>query len=629
MYLIETIPITAIPFSGPGILNYLSVKKLKKGVLISVPLNKRTIKALVLNCWDVAEKKLEIKKSGISLKSIFEEVSQDQVITNQQLSLASYISEKYLESLGLCLKAFIPPTFLKRKRLPVYQISDRLPITDAQPKPILLWGQKRIDSYLDYIQKAVKDNKSVFLLFPEITKFTPYLQKIKKVAPKTVIYHAGLEDSEKLKIWQKVLNNEISCIVGTRSAIFLPFNDLGLIIVDEEENPNHISWDQHPKFNAKDIALKLAEFNNCQVVLGADLPEIVSYYKTITKEFELVQVPLLSGIKTEVIDMKNEKRWGNFSLLSEKLQREIKKTIEHKKQVILFVNRKGLATTIICKKCGYVEKCDRCSAPMVYHKHNNKDILICHHCLFEKKPLVFCPKCKGTKIKYFGAGTDKVNEELHNFLRIVLPEFKVKISLLEAEITPLKQKRILESFKQKKADILIATQTILKYPDLEADLVVAVMPDFMLNLPDYSSAENAMQIFFNLKILGKKFFIQTYKPDLPIFEYLKSENYKKFFEEELEQRKAFSYPPFSEIIKFTFSSKSYNLCLFRTKELEKILKTIFSEQQILGPAPAFISKVRERYVWNIIVKVNSNEQEKLKSIIPSFWETEVNPKSLI
>jgi primosomal protein N' (replication factor Y) len=632
MFLIEVIPLVKIPYPGSQTFQYFSSKELKKGSLVSIPIGKAKSQGVVSNCDNIIEKKLEIRKSNISLRSIKGAISSEAIVNNAQLDLAIFISEKYIESLGICIKSFLPPNILKRKKLPQDIFPKDISKKKYSGKPILIVKADRLNDYIKNIKETIKQGKTVLFLSPEILKATIFLKDFKRISDKIAFYHSELKDSQKLIIWQDVCKNNLDIVIGTRSALSLPYSNLGLIIVDEEDNPGHKSWDQHPKFNAKIVAQELAKIHSAQIILGTNFLTTDSFYHVSQKEYALIEEKKKNILKIEVVDMQNEKKWGNFSLFSEKLQKEIKKNLEEKKQILLFVNRKGLATSIICKDCGYVEKCPNCNTPMVYHKQKDSGILICHYCLTRKRPPVYCPACKSTRIRYAGIGIDKVFQETKNLLNYSFSDNKTKIVQLDAGLIEKQQKDIIDDFKKKKIGILITTQIIFKYPGVKTNLCATVLPDFLLNIPDFSANEKALRVFLNLGLLSKKLMIQTYKSDLSIFKYLKNNDLPGFIKEESEQREIFFYPPFSEIIKLTFSSTSLKLCIFRAKELEKQLLKVFTPKQILGPSSAFISKIKGRYIWNIIIKSNPIEKEKidrLKEIIPSSWEVEVDPESML
>lgn len=634
MYLIEAIPLNKIPLSGPQILTYFSKQKLKRGSLISVPLAKGKIKAIVYHSSNILDKKTEIKDSKFSLKPIDRILSKEPIITSQQLELARYIHNQYLTPLGPVLKIFIPDSLIKRKKEFNQIISKKeysVKKISKKPIPILLWKKDRTDIYLKEIKKTIKEKRNILFLVPEIYKINIYLEKLKKIDSSVQIFSNQLKISEELEIWKKVKNNEIRIIIGTRSCLFLPFQDIGLIIVDEEENPSYKSWDQHPKYNAKDIALQLSEQFKSKIILGTSLPSINSFYLSQKKIYQLQKELSKKRKEIKIIDMKNERKWGNFSIFTEKLKKEMEKSLENKESILLFINRKGLATTIFCKDCGYLLKCDNCDAPLVFHR-SKKDKLICHHCGSEKKPTTICPQCGSLKVKYSGLGTQKVNEQFTNFFKFLYPEKEPKIQILESEVPDEKEEEIIKEFKKNDLDVLITTQVILKYPEIKSKLTGIILSDHILNFPDYKSTENFIQILFKLKSLSKKTIIQTYKKESNIFQYLENENFEEFFNKELKQRKKFFYPPFSEIAKLTYSNKSKFIGEEKVRKTEKIIKKIFPEKQILGPAPAFIPRIKNQYIWNIILKIKEKDKETLKGIIQNFpvnWEIDINPENLL
>lgn len=390
----------------------------------------------------------------------------------------------------------------------------------------------------------------------------------------------------------------------TKYLVFAPFKNLRSITIENADSSKYKSWGRKPYYDVRTIAKQLAKIHKAKLILKKES------YKINKK------------IKNQVVDMREEIRKGNYSVLSEELQEKLKQN----KKNILFISRRGIATFILCRDCGYVLKCKHCEVPLVYHQSSK---LICHHCGNEEKPPDLCPNCKGYRIKYFGAGTQKVEVEIKKLLP------KTKIFRLDSDTakTPEQQQKIINKFNKIKNCILIGTQMLLGKNIKPVNLVGVVSIETILNLPDYRSSERVFKILSQLKTLTKKnFLVQTYNPESAAIKSAIDNNWKKFYNEELKIRKALSYPPFSQIIKLTFEHKDPKKAKDEAKILFEKLKTQIKNFQLLGPVPAFIPKIAGKYRWQIIIKSkikNLKQRNKLLIIVPLTWNIEVNPESLL
>ena len=472
-------------------------------------------------------------------------------------------------------------------------------------------GSGKTEIYLQLIGEAIKQNKTAIVLVPEIS-LTPqmvdrFIARFGK--GKIAILHSKLSTGERYDQWKKIENDKnIQIVIGARSAIFAPLKRLGLIIIDEEHDLSYKS-DTTPRYNAKEIANYLGRKNNCPVILGSATPDIVTFYKALNNEIRLLTLTKRANKSnlpiTEIVDLKDELAQGNRSMISKKLLSEIKKNLERKKQTILFLNRRGYSTFVMCRDCGYTIKCNKCNVSMTYHIDTNK--LKCHYCGYERKNVTMCPECKSKNIRFFGTGTEKLEQEIKN----IFPDS----STIRMDIDTVTKKNshelILNKFKNENIDILIGTQMVVKghhFPNVT--LVGVIAADSSLFVNDYRSSERTFQLL--TQVAGRagresqdgKVIIQTYNPDNFSIECAKLQNYNMFYNEEIKFREMLKFPPFCDIIKIDISSYS-------KVETESISKKIFKElvkqnsdgrMNIYNPMPSPIDKIKDRYRWRILIK---------------------------
>lgn len=654
MYIIDVIPLVKIPKSASQVLSYFSSKNIKIGAIVSAPLGRASINALVVSSYEVDDQKISIKKSGFQMKNIKSVISEDPALSEKQLELFKWFVKFYFSPIGLAAKAFIPSYLAKRKTATKYSLkghspegptfSNSLQRTDLRKKELVM-GTDRVGYYRQKMKEALDKNRQVLFLVPDMYALDFYAGEFADFHP--ALISSRLSPKKHFEVWADIKNNKAKLIISTRMGVFLNFADPGLIILDEEQDSAYKSQDMMPYYHTKDVAFKLSEIFNTDLILGSATPDISTYYlanlgaKQLSKNLQLVNLEMQSSNKRfEVIDMRNEIHGGNYSILSYRLQQELENIIQDNKQAILFISRRGAETFVFCRDCGYVEKCPKCDNSLIHHKDfpprgRSSGILVCHYCGFKKDPLLACPTCKSHRIKYFGAGTQKAKEEiLKNY-----PEAKVEILDIDSAPTIESQKNIIQKFKNKEINLLIGTQLLLrKHGALKADLVCILSIDNILYIPDFKSGERIFRIMRELSFLGKnkaKFLLQTYTPEHGIFEIIKDLDYEKFYKQEIESREAFGYPPFSKLVKLIFKDKNKD---FAEKEVKKMAAKISSLKltaiHVLGPAPAYIPKMKNEYIWHIILKIENNEkgEEEKNAVlknIPEGWTIDVNPESML
>lgn len=470
-------------------------------------------------------------------------------------------------------------------------------------------GSGKTEVYMKLVERVLLEGKSAIILVPEIALTPQMIERFKgRFGVNVALFHSKLSDGERFDEWFRVKEGKAKVIVGARSAIFLPAKNLGLIIIDEEHENTYKS-EQNPKYQTKEVAEYLSELKGCKVILGSATPSIETYYRALTGEMKLLELNSRVDNKPmppmKVIDMRNELKGGNKSLFSRELFIAIQERLKRKEQIILFLNRRGFSTFVSCRSCGYVFKCDECDISMTYHKNG---LLICHYCGKTKREPRECPKCHSKYVKFFGAGTQRVEEEVKKYFN------NVRILRMDVDTTRDKHsyERIYNTFKNAEADILIGTQMVSKGLDFKNVTLVGILAaDMSINIPDYRAAERTFQII--TQVAGRagrgdkqgEVLIQTYTPQHYSLQYAVNYDYEGFYEKEFTVRAMMKYPPFGKLLLINGTSKKEELLKNFMHKITMMIKPLVEsclDIEILGPIPCMISKVKENYRWQIVIK---------------------------
>ena len=478
-------------------------------------------------------------------------------------------------------------------------------------------GSGKTEIYLQLIEKALNNNKTSIMLVPEISLTPQTVDRfIARFGEENIaVLHSKLSIGERFDQWNKIKSGQAKIVIGARSAIFAPVQNLGIIIIDEEHDSSYKS-ESTPRYNAKDVARYLCYESNIPLVLGSATPDTGSLYRTMKKQSVLLRLNKRANNaklpEIEVVDLREELSKKNKSMLSEKLQESIKENLENKKQTILFLNRRGFSTFVMCRDCGYTAKCKNCDITLTYHKSTNK--LKCHYCGYETKVITKCPECGSENIRYFGTGTQKLESEINT----LFPEAKTIRMDVDTVTKKNSHEKILTDFKENKADILIGTQMVVKghhFPNVT--LVGVIAADGSLNMNDYRANEITFQIL--TQVAGRagrgedtgKVIIQTYNPDNFTIECVKQQNDEMFYNTEMRLRKQLKYPPFCDIIVIGVSSKDEQITMKVAQSLHKYLKGRVENENIgimlYKALPAPIDKIKNKYRWRILIKCKFGE----------------------
>lgn len=475
-------------------------------------------------------------------------------------------------------------------------------------------GSGKTEIYMKLVNEAIKNNKESIILVPEISLTPQMVERFKGRFGKDIaVFHSKLSEGERFDEWLRVKNKQVKVAIGARSAVFLPFNNLSYIIIDEEHENSYKS-DSDPKYLAFDIAKYRCEFENAKLILGSATPSLETYYKVEEGKIKLITLKnradnaILPHI--EAVDMREELLMQNKSIFSRKLYEEMENALANKEQIILFLNRRGFSTFVSCRKCGFVFKCSKCDIALTYHHEDNT--LNCHYCGMKRKITNICPKCKSNYVKYFGIGTEKIEQEVKK----IFPSAKTLRMDFDTTRKKNSYEEIYNSFKNHEADLLIGTQMIAKGLDFKGVTLVGVLAaDLSLNVPDFRSAERTFQLI--TQVSGRagrgekegKVIVQTYTPDNYSIQFSLINDYLGFYNREASIRKDMNYPPYSKILLINLSSKKESLLIKYIQNIGIILKNTLKENdkiEMLGPCPCAISRINDFYRWQIILKGNIN-----------------------
>jgi primosomal protein N' (replication factor Y) len=523
--------------------------------------------------------------------------------------------------------SFVPsvPLALTEEQQKAYETITK-PIKEEQYETILLHGvtgSGKTEIYLQSIEEVLNKEKEAIVLVPEISLTPQMVDRFKgRFGDKVAVLHSRLSAGERYDEWRKIRRGEVQVAIGARSAIFAPFTNLGLIIIDEEHESSY-KQEESPRYHAREIARWRAQFHQAAVVLGSATPSLESYFHARTNVYswvtlqERVQGRPFPTIKT--VDMREELKSGNRTMFSKDLTTSIQETISRGEQVVLFLNRRGYATFVLCRSCGEVANCEHCDIALTYH-HTNRTVR-CHYCGYTENVPTSCPNCQSEHIRHFGTGTQKVEEELGKHFP------GIRVIRMDMDTTSKKgsHERLLRSFGEGEADILLGTQMIAKGLDFpKVTLVGVIAADSMLHLPDFRSVERTYQLL--TQVSGRagrheqpgKVIIQTYQEDHYSIQMVANHESETFYRKELLLRKQHHYPPFCGLFTITISHTDRVLAMKRAVEIANLLKGN-NGYEVLGPVAPSVSKIKDRHRIQVMVKY-THDFEVIREI-QSKWRT--------
>ena len=584
-----------------------------------------------------------LKKEGKMPLIAFEEIAQTTRATMKKLEEKGFIKFNleyiYRNPLTIFKDVQVEPLFeLSSDQQEVYEgIKSKL----RSQNPILLHGvtaSGKTEVYFKLIKDVIDSGKNVLFLAPEIALASQLTKRLaKKFGIKDVaIWHSSISDGEKYDVWQRLYNNEIKILAGARSAVFAPLQNIGLIIIDEEHEGAYKQTNPAPRYDARVVAKRLAQFHQAPLLLGSATPDISTFYYAQNNNnlFQMLKrfnnAPLA---KPEVINMQEYGKAAYRGIISKPLQADIKEAVENGKQVILLMNRRGFSTYSQCKCCGTVIECPDCSIPMVWHSDGKK--LKCHYCNKEMSFPDYCPQCGSDALSNSGSGTQKIEI----LVKELFPEYRVE--RIDSDILTKKNAHIelLNKFQNGEIDVLVGTQMIAKGLDNpNVTLVGVISADTGFSVPDFRASERGFQLLTQVagragrgEYKGKVVF-QTYNPDYYAFQTAKSQNFEKFFETEIKARQEFDYPPFSQIVRIILSSLNNFRAEKSAMEIALRLNTMtekfgFGEYlETLGPTPCIIAKINGYHRYQILIK--NKLSQKGHDFISKFLDKIELPKDI-
>jgi primosomal protein N' (replication factor Y) len=503
-------------------------------------------------------------------------------------------------------------------------------------------GSGKTEVYLQALAEAVRLGKRGIVLVPEISLTPQTIERFASRFPNRVaVLHSQLSLGEQFDEWRRIRNGEVDVVIGARSAIFAPQPDLGLIVIDEEHEWTYKQHDKSPHYHARDVALKLAELNGAIVIMGSATPDVETFHRTQRGEYNLLQLPERVVPRessplpqVSVVDLRDELKAGNRSLFSRSLSQGIKRVLANREQAILFLNRRGGATSVQCRNCGHVLHCRRCEVTLTYHLA--EDDLVCHQCNYRMPVPQICPQCLSRRIKYLGVGTQKLEQEASR----AFPQ--ARLLRWDSDVTRQKysHQKILDRFRSHEADILIGTQMVAKGLDLpQVTLVGVISADTALNLPDFRAGERTFQLLSQVAgragrgISGGEVIIQTYSPEHYAIQAAAGHDYALFFDREIEYRRQLRNPPFSQLASLIYTHTNDTRC---QREADRMKRRLIEERDakgiadlsLIGPAPAFIHRLRGRFRWQIILRGSELPAFLSPIPIPQGWTVDIDPVGL-
>jgi primosomal protein N' (replication factor Y) len=516
-------------------------------------------------------------------------------------------------------------------------------------------GSGKTEIYLRTLEAILAAGQRAIVLVPEISLTAQTVRRFETRFPgRVAVIHSQLSLGQRYAVWDRVRRGEADVVIGARSALFAPLSRIGLIVLDEAHDGSYKQAEPIPlpAYHARETAVALGRLTGATVLLGSATPDLVTYYHATQGTYDLLELPhrIIPGTQqpvpkppsvqpslppVRIVDLRQELRAGNRSIFSRSLQEALCQTLEANQQAILFLNRRGAATFVLCRDCGYVARCPRCDVPLTFHRMSTPGGLICHHCNHREPTPKHCPDCGGQRIRYFGLGTERVEATV----RELYPEARLLRWDRDTASGP-DHERFLQTFVDHRADVLVGTQMIAKGLDLPlVTLVGVISADTALYLPDYRAAERTFQLLTQVagragrSPRGGRVVVQTYNPGHYAIQAAARHDYGGFYQQELAFRRRLGYPPFSRLVALRYSSDDAYHCHAEAEHLGRWLTTEIQrlrlQADLIGPAPCFFSRVQGRYRWQIVIR-SPDPMPLLSDVaLPRGWRVDVDPDSLL
>ena len=640
--------VSPVGIVGQGILvlTYVSKETVQPGQIVLIPVGKKSMAGVVIK---------QVPKPNFSCKDISKVLSSTP-LPALFIKLHSWISTYYSTNPGVVWQTMLPSGLSKNhldKEFPGVKSSRKRTqnllnkdqslaleciLTNKNQTTLLrgITGSGKTEIYKNLTRKTLEQKLSAIILVPEISLTSQIVAEFKNEFDRIIVTHSKMTPAERFSIWKTILeNDEPIVIIGPRSALFLPINNLGLIVIDECHEPSY-KQELSPKYNTLRVAAVLTKETNSRLVLGSATPLITDFYLAQQRKsvVELNKLAIKNAVKPKItlLDMtKRENRLGDSSIFSPTLLRKITETLNSKKQILIFHNRRGSASSTLCEDCGWSAVCERCFLPLTLHADNF--ISKCHLCGYQEKTPTNCPACNSTAIIHKGVGTKRIEEELKR----LFPE--AHIARFDGDNK--KGENVYERYQalyDGEIDIVIGTQTVAKGLDLPNLRLVGIpQADTGLSLPDFSARERTFQLISQaVGRVGRnqhqtEVIVQSFQPNSHVVKFGINQDYLGFYESEIRERERGHFPPFTYLLKLINSYKTERSAVAAAKKLAGKIKQKFPNVFILGPAPAFYERQRDQYRWQIVVRAKSRQvlEEIAKKIPLTHWQTELDPNSLL
>ncbi|NLW47735.1 MAG: primosomal protein N' [Firmicutes bacterium] len=610
---------------------------------------KTKAKVIPMLCWVSAETE-ENRATGQRVRKV---LLQEKMLTRSQLCAAAEVSSSVIDRLIKEGKVIGIKVAEERKPIgfsEVIPLSDSCRFNSEQAKVFEKFftndatrlfllhgvtGSGKTEVYLKAAAEVLAKGKQALYLVPEIALTPQTLERTRlRFGEQVALLHSNMSDGERYDQWFNIKNGKAKLVLGARSALFAPFEDLGLIIVDEEHESSY-KQEETPRYHSRTVVEKLAELSGAKVIFGSATPSLESFYAaqnqkycylSLKERFNQQPLPPVS-----IVDMREELRKGNKNILSEALFEAVNLALTEKEQVILLLNRRGYSTFILCRDCGYTLTCPECDVSLTYHL--SEKVLRCHYCDYRQPIPNLCPKCKSSRIRYFGHGTQRLEEELAK----CYPQAKIVRMDLDSTSRKGTHHRIYQELTSGEVDILLGTQMVAKGLDLpRVTLVGVISADSTLNIPDFRAAERTFQLL--TQVAGRagrgekngRVIFQTYNPDHYSLQLAKEHDYLGFYQAEIERRRDLQYPPFAEFVKIAFTGLNSEKVRQAAETLAQVCRELISEStkqtkktyldfELMGPAPALIPKIESKFRWQLLIK-SKQPAGNLNNLMRNLWE---------
>ncbi len=632
---IEVAPLTSLPLTRGQFFTYASGIEVRPGTLVSIPVTTRTLKGVVFASYNMSSG--DRKMPPFKVKPIIS-VLQDDFLTPEQLQLALFISKRYFTSLGRCLVHFAPQTATSRTKsaLPIVstvaapsktihptkeQQHAIQTISERKAKEVYLFGPAssgKTEVYIRSIKKIIRKGGQALVLVPELTLIPQEIDRYSEAFGKEhiTLLHSHIAPGTFYETWKKIASGEASIVIGTRQALFAPFKDLKLVVVDEEQDDAYKQWDMSPRYDGRSVAEELARIHSATVVFGSATPSIERFYRAKTGASTLVTLsplPMQPRYDIRLVNLRFERHNKNFSSLSEELTNAITATLKNKKQTFLFINRQGASSFSVCESCKTILRCPSCERALVYDAPLG--IYRCLHCTHKSSAFPKCVSCGGLQFKNVGTGTQKIERD-------IMKRFPYsKVARIDRTTMQKKgaQEKVFHDFASGKIDILIGTQMATKGWDLpNVALVGMIDADSLFTWADFKTDENAFQHI--LQAAGRMArigsvgegtaLIQTFYPENPTLQKIQTKDYLSFYREIVDQREPLFYPPFGRLIKIIVQNEESKKVEKETQKFYTKLAALAEYERSLRisePQHPLIAKVRNNFRKQIIIRCKNAE----------------------